>query len=101
MPKEQLEGPGYERGIVVHPQVEQDPEEGFAACAVQVKDGAFLARGRRLKEVESCTYLLDWYCILHSIHHSPAAKDTFGLGADGLKVDALNVPPTPKKVKII
>ncbi len=37
MPKEELKGPGDERRVVVHDELEEDAEEGFSACAVQVE----------------------------------------------------------------
>ena len=63
VPEEQLEGAGDEGRVVVHPEVEEDAQEGLAAGAVEVEDGALLA----------------------------AAKYALGLRADRLQVDLLDV----------
>ncbi len=41
--EEELEGAGHEGRVVVHAQVEQNPEESFAAGPIQIKDCTVLA----------------------------------------------------------
>lgn len=42
VPEEELQGARYQRWVVMHRQVEQDPEEGSAAMIVQVQGGVLL-----------------------------------------------------------
>lgn len=43
MPEQELEGSRHQRGVVVHPEVQEDPEERFAPGPVQIEDCTVLA----------------------------------------------------------
>lgn len=44
VPKEQMQGSGHQRRIVVHGQVKQDPQESATTVIIQVQRGVFFTR---------------------------------------------------------